>query len=84
MERLYEDEVANFEIGELGYDVCPALSTSANVVSVLPPIFPALAQNLLRCRVPESQSIVTILWPLPICRAYCVAATPVIVVSIVQ
>lgn len=30
----------------------PAFRTSSSFVSVLPPMLPALAQNLLRCRVP--------------------------------
>lgn len=53
--------------------------TCANVLSTLPPIFPALAQNLDKCLLPESQSMVTTLLPFPSRWAVSTAATPVYV-----
>lgn len=49
---------------------------SSSLVSVLPPMFPAFAQNLEICLVPESQRIVTILWPGPSLSAVLNAAIP--------
>ena len=51
-------------------------TTSWSFMSVSPPISPALAQNFERCLVPESQRIVTILWPGPSSLASLTAATP--------
>lgn len=56
-----------------------SLMTCANVLSILPPMFPALAQNLDKCLLPESQSMVTILLPFPSRLAVSTAATPVYV-----
>lgn len=49
---------------------------SSSLLSVLPPILPAFAQNFEMCLVPESQRIVTILWPGPNLRAVLTAAKP--------
>ena len=49
---------------------------SSSLLSVLPPMLPAFAQNFEICLVPESQRIVTILWPGPSLCAVLTAAIP--------
>lgn len=49
---------------------------SSSLLFVLPPMLPAFAQNFEMCLVPESQRIVTILWPGPSVCAVLTAAMP--------
>lgn len=53
-----------------------AFNTSIKSVAFRPPMFPAFAQNLDKCLVPESHSIVTTLCPGPRESAVFAAATP--------
>ena len=51
--------------------------TSSSLLSVLPPTLPAFSQNFEMCLVPESQRIVTIVWPGPSLFATSTAAMPI-------
>ncbi len=53
-----------------------AVNTSFKSGAFRPPMFPAFAQNLDKCLVPESHSIVTTLCPGPRESAVFAAATP--------
>lgn len=61
----------------LGILVQP-LSNCSNVMSDCAPTLPTCFQNLDKCRIPESQSIVTILCPGPSWSAVFIAAIPMI------
>lgn len=77
---IYEPQPDAYEVdtGSEGL-VFSAPKTPSSVISQPPPTLPTFAQNLDKCRVPESHRIVTILWPGPICNAARTAATPTVV-----